>query len=832
MTRVCLAAAVAIALMPAAGAVANFVNVTATAAPGSGGVLAAGNACWADYNNDGWVDLNLGSNLLRNNRNGTFSYTSGTDDNSIWGDYDNDGDVDLFEHAGRLLRNNGGAGFSVVGTLSGMPPVSRGATWADLNGDRYLDLYVGGYESGDSSVYYADVIYTNNRNGTFTRTWTEPINTVTTPGYPRPGRGVASADWDRDGDIDVYVSNYRLEPNSLWQNNGSGSITDVGGPKNAQAGNGHSIGAVWGDFNNDGHLDLFAGQFAHSGQPQSRFLRNRGPANAHAFQDMGTGGVFYQESYASPTAGDIDNDGDLDLYFTTVYGAPDYPRLFRNNGNFSFSDITASWGLPLTGTTSTYQGSFGDYDGDGYLDLVTANKLYRNTGGSNHWLKVKFDSDNLFDATAIGTQVRIQWNGQTLTRQVDGAVGEGNQNDHTLHFGLGSFTGSLRLEVQWADGTLHYVDIGGVDQAVTIAYPGPQSWWTFDGAGDWETDGNWLAGAPNAIGHGANFGPAITAARTITTSTPVTVGSFYFENANGYRIAGGGSITLQVATGAGSVQVTQGNHAIDVPLTFASSADVNIADGASLSIGGSTTIKAGRTVAKRGNLEVRAPLTLESGATMVIESGPTRLRGAPALGSGAFINLKSNDLIIDYAGAPATVAAVVAQLDSGHASGGWNGPGINTSSAIAGHRGLGWQNQTAFELILVRYAYYGDANLDGNVTIADLGLLATNWQSGGTWSTGDFDYSGYIDITDLGLLATNWQAGVGSPLKPMDSQPWVFVDVLASLGLPISAVPEPPAISIAIGVATFVSRVPRSTRSKKQSLPPLTSLTRVRSLSG
>jgi enediyne biosynthesis protein E4 len=480
-----------LAAFPGVGLAGSFVDATSTAVPGSGGNLPGGKAAWADYNNDGLVDLHVGNQLLRNKGDGTFASTTVSHGEPIWGDYDNDGFVDLFDYSsGKLWHNNRGDGFSAVTTLADMPASCRGATWGDFNGDGYLDLYVGGYEKYPDA-YYPDVIYTNNRNGTFTKTWTQAQDAVTTRGRARPARGVTSADWDQDGDIDIYVSNYRLEPNALWQNNGRGTFTDVAGAKNALATSpgyygGHSIGAVWGDFNNDGLIDLFAGNFAHNdagrqNQPQSRFLRNRGPSAGYAFEDMGNGGVFYQESYASPTVGDIDNDGDLDLYITTVYptasfGVPNYPILFRNDGNFHFTDVTAEWGLPKSGSVATYQAAFADYDNDGYLDLVTNGKLYRNAGGANHYLKVRFDGGPLRDATVIGTQVRIGLNGQTLTRQVEGAVGEGNQNDQTLHFGLGSYTGPLTLQIRWPNGALRILNVPAVDRTITVSVLKPGEW--------------------------------------------------------------------------------------------------------------------------------------------------------------------------------------------------------------------------------------------------------------------------------------------------------------------------------------------------------------------
>jgi hypothetical protein len=96
---------------------------------------------------------------------------------------------------------------------------------------------------------------------------------------------------------------------------------------------------------------------------------------------------------------------------------------------------------------------------------------------------------------------------------------------------------------------------------------------------------------------------------------------------------------------------------------------------------------------------------------------------------------------------------------------------------------------------IVKYTYYGDADLDGKVDIADLGRLASNWQLGGVWSSGDFDYNGTVDVNDLGLLAGNWQAGVGNPLGPS------FQDALSSMGLPSASVPEPASVGLVLAAA-------------------------------
>ena len=432
-------------------------------------------AAWGDYNNDGRVDLFVNGRVLVN-QSSKFSLGPTIGGDAIWGDYNKDGYLDLFRYDSRTLyRNNPSGQFQSVMLPSVPSMVTRGAAWGDWNDDGYLDLYIGGYETWPTD-YHPDCILINMKNGTFQRTWTQNNDTVVTPGRPRPARGITTADFDQDGDLDIFVSNYRLEPNALWINNGAGGFSDQGASRGRVAGDpigsfphGHTIGSVFGDFDNDSYIDLFVGNFRHNwgdgSQDHASFYRNRGLDHGFTFQLVKElDGADWQESYASPTAGDIDNDGDLDLFFTTVYSG-DNPRLYRNDGNFHFLDATTQWGL--SGLGATYQAAFADYDDDGYLDLVTAGKLFRNPGGSNHYIKVRLDGAGIFDTTAIGTQARIDLNGKIFTRQVEGAVGEGNQNDPTLHFGLGSHGGPVTVEIIWPDATVQNVTTD-VDLTITV----------------------------------------------------------------------------------------------------------------------------------------------------------------------------------------------------------------------------------------------------------------------------------------------------------------------------------------------------------------------------
>jgi hypothetical protein len=331
----------------------------------------------------------------------------------------------------------------------------------------------------------------------------------------------------------------------------------------------------------------------------------------------------------------------------------------------------------------------------------------------------------------------------------------------------------------------------------------PTPTWLGSGGGAWLTPSNWLAGiVPNAVGAQALLGNAITSSHTVFIDGPVTVASLTINNSNTYVIAGASSLTLQ-NTGATSalIDVQAGSQKINLPLFFASNTTINIAGGASLTLGNPTTIRANKTVTSNAGLLIQAPLILETGAVLQLNAGLSSFWGAPSLDTGAKVDLKATTLHVDYRGLGSVANAIKGQLTTGYNGGSWNGAGISTSAPLTVNGklvGLGWKDDTANQQIIVKYTYEGDTDLNGLVDVADLGALATAWQTAGVWSNGDFDYNGTIDVNDLGKLATNWQAGVGNPLGPS------FQEALASLGLPTAAVPEPAAV-VCMGLVSLIS---------------------------
>lgn len=437
--------------------------------------LANDAACWVDVDLDGWTDLISGGTVWKNYAGKSFSKLAEVGGPCVAADFDNDGFVDLFCWSSqKLLRNTGGKGFAEVPLPKLPSTVSRGACWGDFDGDGFVDLYVGGYEDWDKNITYPNLILMNRGGKSFELTWSETKYRA---------RGVTACDFDRDGDLDVYVSDYRLQPNQLWLNDGKGHFKDLAAEYNVVAASpgfdgGHSIGAAWGDFDSDGEFDLFAGNFAHvdtrGDQPKSRFLRNLGPKGACRFEDKGTCGVFYQESYASPAAADFDNDGLLDLYFTTVYATasfnkPNYPVLFHCGPAFAFSDATEAAGLAKQ--PATYQAAWADFNHDGRLDLATGGKLFVNQGPVGHWLEVHLVGDGkAVNRSAVGAQARIKLKSKMLARQVEAGTGEGNQNDLVLQFGLGNEKGPVTLEIAWPNGRKQTLRKVKLDRWTEVAY--------------------------------------------------------------------------------------------------------------------------------------------------------------------------------------------------------------------------------------------------------------------------------------------------------------------------------------------------------------------------
>ncbi|MBL4655731.1 MAG: CRTAC1 family protein, partial [Bacteroidia bacterium] len=233
-----------------------------------------------------------------------------------------------------------------------------GGAWGDYDNDGYLDLFI-------SNLYVTNVLYHNNGNGTFTEVDTSIIEHAGT--YPRCG---VWGDYDNDGNLDLFVAcggGNASTDNLLYHNNGDGTFTRITTGDIVSNG-GYSSGATWGDYNNDGYLDVFV----TNGSTSANFLyENNGDGT---FTKITTGDIVTDKATSAVcTWIDYDRDGQLDLYVANW----DVNYLYNNNGDGTFTRDTLA-GEIVTDNQSSTGSSWGDYNNDGYPDLYVANYNYEN----------------------------------------------------------------------------------------------------------------------------------------------------------------------------------------------------------------------------------------------------------------------------------------------------------------------------------------------------------------------------------------------------------------------------------------------------------------------
>jgi enediyne biosynthesis protein E4 len=422
-------------------------------------------------------------------------------------DYNGDGFQDvLLTHFGpiALYRNNGDGTFQDVTQQAGLPRedlVGAGACFLDIEGDGDLDLYVANYiqfsyESFTPTIFrglkvypgplmYAperDQLFRNDGDGTFT-------DISRDSGIAAPaqyGMGVVAADFDEDGDTDIFVAN-DTAPNFLWINDGQGNFKDEGlvrGVAYDYRGEVQgSMGTDVGDFNGDGRLDIF--QTAYHRQLATLYQNTGRGFFQDATVPKGAGAGTYQRVNWGTGLVDFDNDGDRDLFIANGHihdnldefdDNTSYRQLnqvLENRGG-RFVDVSIQCGDGLKPLYSSRGACFEDFDNDGRVDAVVINSrelptlLQNRTEGDQYWLQVELIGRGA-NRDGVGARVSVTAaDDRTQTAEVHSGRGYQSHFGSRLHFGLGTQQRVQRIEVQWIGGNRDVVRDPPANQLLQI----------------------------------------------------------------------------------------------------------------------------------------------------------------------------------------------------------------------------------------------------------------------------------------------------------------------------------------------------------------------------
>ncbi|MFQ5447978.1 MAG: CRTAC1 family protein, partial [Saprospiraceae bacterium] len=390
----------------------------------------------------------------------------------LWVDFDNDGDKDLyvatFTGTNRLYRNTGSLNFEDITVAAGLPVNEHrtfGACWGDFDRDGWLDLYYGERKYPPGSEVNENHLFRNNADGTFTE-----VTAVAQAGDPgKIPFCSAFLDYNNDKWPDLYTANDKLSINTLLENNGDGTFTDVSTATHADLEMDAMCVAV-GDYDNDGWQDVYISDIENG----SELLHSLGATD--------TSGVTFENTAATAGVGfygigwgsnffDADNDGDLDLYVSgMLIGASVISSAFYQNEG----DGTFSWPADAGfagDTVSSFNNAIGDFNADGFPDIMVVNtepfkaQLWQNGGGGNQWLKLDLEGV-LSNRDGVGAKIEIFSNGHYQMRYKHCGIGFLGQNSGTEIIGLGSQTVADSIRITWPTG--HVDHLYGVAAGQTL----------------------------------------------------------------------------------------------------------------------------------------------------------------------------------------------------------------------------------------------------------------------------------------------------------------------------------------------------------------------------